>query len=86
MRLEPLSPTVTRVYQQETYTGLIVLPSQRWLETSIQMGMIQMNTALKYYVEGKPLLIDATGTLLPEHERFHGADPHARPVNNGTKR
>ncbi len=79
MTLEPLSPTQTRVYQNETYSGLIVLPSQRWLETSVQTGMIQMNTALKYFVEGKPLMIDPSGTLLPEPGISHGVDPHPHP-------
>ncbi len=58
MTLEPISDTQTRVYQKEVYTGLIVLPSLRWLEESVQTGMIRMNTALKYYVEGRPMMLD----------------------------
>lgn len=76
LRLEALSPTQTRVFQHETYSGLIVLPSQRWLETSVQSGMIQMNAALKYYIEGKTLLIDPSGTLFPEHSLFHHWDTY----------
>lgn len=59
-----ISDTQSRVFQREVYTGIIVLPSLRWLEDSVGNGFIQMNAALKFWTEGRPMIIQPSGTLI----------------------
>jgi len=86
LRLEAISPTKTRVFQHEVFSGIIVLPSLRWLEESVGTGMIQMNAALKFWAEGQPMQIQPTGTLLKPPHHFQIDPPNEPPgeKKNGT--